>query len=170
MTSECYGRKFDRLEECAQCEFREYCRTAGDPPLLSHINADDLPLKAKTPSDPEEHPSGELTYTTAQMVEVIRIMVELSDDRIREIIRLKLANPDISLSEIGEKFNISKQAVDKEVKRAVEFCPPLSVILCNRPMYNRWRSNAIRAAKAIKRRSPKNTGTIFQEQLTFMFD
>ena len=172
MTGDCYGRKFDRLEECTQCEFREYCRTASDPPLLSHINADDLPLKAKSASDPEEDDSGELRYTSSQMVEVIRLLIELSDDRIREIIRLKLSDPDISLADIGRKFNISKQAVDKEIKLAIEFCPALAVVLTNRPMYNKWRNHTLpfRKGKEIRRRKHKSLQDLFQEQLTFLFE
>ena len=36
MQMECYGRSFNRREQCGQCELRDYCRDAGDIPLCMY--------------------------------------------------------------------------------------------------------------------------------------
>ena len=98
---------------------------------------------------------------------MIRMLVYLDDPRIREIIRMKLETPDISLSTIGRKYKISKQAIRKDIKLAVRYCPALSVILCNRPLYNRWR-NRIPVGQQIRRRKgPATPGPFIQ--MTFDF-
>ncbi|MBR2365380.1 MAG: helix-turn-helix domain-containing protein [Lentisphaeria bacterium] len=164
---DCYGKRFKKTEQCKTCELAEYCKDAGDPPLISHINADNLPLQAqKTEEEIKEEP---LIYTVSQMVEIIRMLIELEDPRIRTILKLKLANPDISLSEIGEKYGVSKQAIDKDIKLAIAFCPALEVVLCNRPLYNRWRSyTAPTNPNAISRKKSSNDDP-WHEQLTFSF-
>lgn len=167
---ECYGKSYNRKELCKTCDLASYCREAGDPPLISHINADALPLQAKKAPLPEEIQEEPLAYTVSQMIEVIRLLIELDDPRIRTILKLKLSDPDISLSEIGEKYGVSKQAIDKDIKLAVAFCPALEVVLCNRPLYNRWRSyTAPTNPNAITRKKPVNQEDIWHEQLTFKF-
>lgn len=167
---DCYGKRYNKKDQCKTCELAEYCKDAGDPPLISHINTDDLPLQSKTPISQEEDKEEPLAYTVSQMVEIIRLLIELDDPRIRTILKLKLSNPDISLSEIGEKYGVSKQAIDKDIKLAIAFCPALEVVLCNRPLYNRWRSyTAPTNPNAIARKKPANPEDIWHEQLTFPF-
>lgn len=162
---DCYGRLYGRKEECAKCELADYCKDAGDPPLISSINIDKVPCAAKKEPEQEiEHPK----YTLSQLAELLRIVIDLEDPRIRNILRLKISNPDISLSKIGKRYNISKQAIEKDIKLAIKYCPALSVVLCNRPLYNRWRKEQRHMASgAIPRRRVKYQNPMLQ--LTFDF-
>ena len=161
---DCYGRAYGKKTMCAECEAAQYCRDAGDPPLISSVNIDNVQCSAEKEDEPEEEKP---LYTAAQLAELLRIVIDLDDDRIRDILRMKIENPDISLSRIGKKYNISKQAVEKDIKLAVRFCPALSVVLCNRPLYNRWRKNIRHAGGIPRRRAKKRNSPLLQ--LTFDF-
>ena len=166
---DCYGKRFNKTEQCKSCSLAEYCKDAGDPPLISHINSDNLPLQAKKTPLPEDIQDEPLAYTVSQMVEIIRVLIELDDPRIRSILKMKLANPDVTLSEIGSHYGISKQAIDKDIKLAIAFCPALEVVLCNRPLYNRWRNyTAPTNPNAISRKKTSSSDP-WHEQLTFSF-
>ncbi len=148
---ECYGRKYGRKDQCANCELAPWCKDAGDPAPIADIDVDSCQVAAK-PSEHQDDPAESPIYTASQVAELIRMLVDLDDPRIREIIRMKIENPDISLSTIGRKYKISKQAIRKDIKLAVRYCPALSVVLCNRPLYNRWRSR-IPLGQKIRRRN-----------------
>lgn len=76
---DCYGRLHGRKEECAKCELADYCKDAGDPPLISSINIDKVPCAAKKEPEQEiEHPK----YTLSQLAELLRIVIDLEDPRI----------------------------------------------------------------------------------------
>lgn len=150
---ECYGRRYGRKDECKTCELAPWCKDAGDPAPIADIDADKVQIAAKVPE--ESAPKNESPiYTPSQVAELIRMLVDLDDPRIREIIRMKIEDPDISLSTIGRRYKISKQAIRKDIKLAVRYCPALSVVLCNRPLYNRWRSR-IQLGQKIRRRNAK---------------
>ena len=121
MDLECYGKKFGRLDKCRICEYVDYCRSAGDPALISNVSYDDVAYSekiaqspAKTQKTEDERPM----FTLSQVCEIIRRIVDLEDSRIRDILRLKLANPDISLAQIGEKYEVSN--LQKRPVRATE--------------------------------------------------
>lgn len=147
----CYSRFNPASESCSACEFAAYCRDAKDPPLISHTPFEKIknlecfsqsqtvePLDDNCPFD-DNTPTTSKQFSPAQWMTLVRRILEIDDARIRKIVRLKLENPDISLAEIGRHFLISKQAVDKEIAFACRQMPELSVILRNRPMFNKWR-------------------------------
>lgn len=39
---DCYGRAYGKKTMCAECELAQYCRDAGDPPLISSVNIDNV--------------------------------------------------------------------------------------------------------------------------------
>ncbi len=164
---ECYGKSFGRKDACADCELAPWCKDAGDPPLSGDVNIDDLPIASRhsSVSDEDEEP---LRYTRSQMLQLIMLLIDLDDQRIREIVRMKMSDPDISLSQIGAKYNISKQAIKKDVDLAIAYCPALKDVLCNRPLYNRWRSRHHSFRSAFSRRC-KNKSLDKAVQLTFPF-
>lgn len=164
MDLECYGKKFGRLDKCRICEYVDYCRSAGDPALISNVSYDDVAYSekiaqspAKTQKTEDERPM----FTLSQVCEIIRRIVDLEDSRIRDILRLKLANPDISLAQIGQKYEVSKQAIQQYEKRILRYCPELAPVIQNRPMYNKWRAHIHLPSKAP--RAP------FHDQMEFDF-
>lgn len=144
---QCYGHFKAGDPRCAACEFAGYCKDAGDPPLSGHVgydNVSNIEEAAAPDTTPGESPdTEELTSspeaTSGEWMALVRRILEIDDKRIRTILRLKIENPNISLSEIGAHFGITKQMVDKEIDYACKWMPELAVVLRNRPMYNRWR-------------------------------
>ncbi len=134
----CYGNFKEGNPKCAACEHLTWCKDAGDPPLsggagydkVSNIESIVAPAKAESADN----------FGSGHWMALIRRILELDDKRIRTIIRLKIENPDISLAEIGRKFGITKQAIDKEIDFACSYMPELAIILRNRPGYNKWRT------------------------------
>lgn len=141
MQMECYGRSFNRREQCSQCELRDYCRDAGDIPLLNE-GKDDEERLLRVPAPPAA--SSQTTrekpkFSRNDVIHVARIILSLDAPEIIVLLRMKLENPDISLSQIGDQFGITKQGVYKTIARYCSIYPFLSCILQNRPLYNRWR-------------------------------
>ena len=52
MDLECYGKKFGRLDKCRICEYVDYCRSAGDPALISNVSYDDVAYSEKIAQSP----------------------------------------------------------------------------------------------------------------------
>ena len=163
---ECYGRRYGRKDSCKTCELAQWCKDAGDPAPISNIDVDKVQIAAEKTEEPSEGTESPI-YTPSQVAELIRVLVDLDDPRIREIIRMKIENPDISLSTIGRKYKISKQAIRKDIKLAVRYCPALSVVLCNRPLFNRWRSRIPLGQKIRRRKAAEIPGPMCQ--MTFEF-
>lgn len=144
---QCYGHFKQGNEKCAECELAGYCKDAGDLPLSGGVNYDkvsNIAEAAATPDEPTDtdestSSSSRAEVTSGEWMALVRRILEIDDKRIRTILRLKIENPNISLSEIGAYFGITKQMVDKEITYACRWMPELAVVLRNRPMYNRWR-------------------------------
>ena len=174
---ECYGTKsYGRKEQCKTCDMAAYCKDAGDPPFISQIDIDTvkIPVEPTEPIDPEESPSPgtsqEPLYTTAQLSDLIITLIDLADDyRIREIIKQKIRNPDVSLQQIAERFNVRKQAIGKEIQTVVRAYPILKLVLQNRPLYNRWRKTRPVLTKRLVHRKKRLMRNSPFEQLTFEF-
>lgn len=145
MELSCYGQKFGRLDKCRICEYAEYCRSARDITAETDVSFDDVAYSEEFASTPATgyravpiEPDIPI-YSLNQMNEVIRRLVDLEDNRIRDILRAKFENPDISYSQIGEKYGVSKQAIHQYINRAIKYCPELAPVIQNRPGYNSWR-------------------------------
>ena len=120
---------------------RDYCRDAGDIPLLNEGKDDEARL-LRVPAPPaaasqtmREKPK----FSRNDVIHAARIILSLDAPEIIVLLRMKLENPDISLSQIGDQFGITKQGVYKTIARYCSIYPFLSSILQNRPLYNRWR-------------------------------
>lgn len=144
MDFSCYAKKYRKLEACRRCEFSGYCREAGDLKLTGDVNYEEIAY-SESMTDPGRgpdvsiDPEEERSFTLSEVCRLMRRLIELKDGKIRELLSLKLSNPDISFSEMGRRYGVTKQAIHNCVKRAVSEYPELGVVLCNRPMYNRWR-------------------------------
>lgn len=146
---ECYGRSYGKKEACATCEMAPWCKDAADPVYSNEVELDAGRHAVAEKHTPEEEKP---TYTFSQMAELIRLLIFFDDPRLRQIVQWKFEDPDISLSEIGRRYRISKQAVRKDIKLAIRYCPALAAILCNRPMYNAWRKRRHDVPARIPRR------------------
>lgn len=169
MELSCYGKKYGRLDQCRVCGYVDYCRTAKDCAPINAGNYDDFAFSESVadrhtpePLEIEEEPK---EFTCSQVCDILRRMIELEDAKIRDILRLKLSDPDISIAAIGRKYGVSKQAIHNYMKRAIAYCPELAVVLCNRPMYNKWRKN-----RNIRIFYPKRKPQPFCEQLPLPLD
>ena len=49
----CYAREYNRKNECISCKLKEYCREAGDPPLISEQNSVFFPAGRFDPHMPD---------------------------------------------------------------------------------------------------------------------
>jgi predicted DNA-binding protein YlxM (UPF0122 family) len=162
---ECYGQKYGRKDQCANCELAPWCKDAGDP--APTVAADVSDYRVAAPSREPVRTDDSPAYTYGQMAEIIRLLVFLDDSRIRQILQWKFEDPDISLSEIGRRYRITKQAVRKDIKLAIKYCPSLATILCNRPLFNRWRQKNRYTPERIPRRKPEQDHRM--KQLEFKF-
>ena len=68
----------------------------------------------------------------------------------KQIICHKITKPNISLSDIGDMFGMSKQAIAKHIEKICEFLPVFTNILRNRQEFNKWRKAHEVAQKAGK--------------------
>ena len=143
MQRECYGSYSAKRITCKDCKLREYCRDAGDIPLL-HNTRDfvrDCDLD-RIPAAAGGQPKRETPkYTRKDVLYVTKIIISIEHPEIRYILKMKIQNPDISLSQIANQFGITKQAVYKTICRYCDTYPFLSGLLQNRPLYNRWQTH-----------------------------
>ncbi len=143
---ECYGKLFQKKEECAKCKLGKWCATAGDPELLvdkmmnlsgfSPILEDDLPQQPPE-TTPEKKDSR--TYSQEDLYEVIAFFLALDWQTI-EMLEQKLNHPEIKFTEMSRERKITKQAVHKFIKSRCEMFPELEPFLRNRK--NRINNNS----------------------------
>lgn len=138
----CYGHFRKDDAKCAKCELCEYCRDAGDPPLSGNVSYDRVLNIEEAITTGDVSPVSRVEFSSGHWMALIRRILEIDDKRIRTILRLKIEDPNISLSQIGKHFGVTKQMVNKEISSACRQMPELTVVLRNRPMYNRWRGTA----------------------------
>jgi len=133
----CYGHYQGDRKLCQACSLSGWCRNAGNPALTGGVSFESIADIIEAPAAPEQG-SGEC-YTSGHWMVVLRRLLEIDDRRAREILLMKIENPDVSLSEIGLRYGISKQAIGKFIQKIEERFPELSPIWRNRPQYNKWR-------------------------------
>ena len=134
--------------KCRRCAQREWCKAAGNPPLLSNTmgrfneNYQDDECREEA----EERRSAalrkmrgeQLRYSRNDLLEVIVYMLEL-DPMTLELLNTKIKEPDISLSEIARRRKTSRQAVQQALLRKCRENPELSRLLNNREQISKRR-------------------------------
>ncbi len=138
----CYGNYNKKRNACQKCEYAEFCQDAANLELSKIVSFDNIsysedfasPIDTIDMIEPDlERPQ----YTRSHLLELVNCLLDIDDNDIRHILRLKIHNPDISYSKIGKHWNITKQAVHAKVNSAIKKWPQLKSILQNRPMFNR---------------------------------
>ena len=132
----CYGRYFDRLQDCRKCQYRKFCADAGDVPLLPRERSvqadsvDELAAAGPLPFDMNSTPppAEERKYTRQELLEVIGFMVRL-DLSTLEFLGEKIAHPEFGYADLARKRNISRQAVHKFIRQRCKKIPELESIL-----------------------------------------
>ncbi len=133
---ECYGRLFNKCEDCGNCQLRKWCESASDPPRLSHQMLDwDLVSELTVPLNmtvvnPSDNSMDEQLYSRNDLLEVIGFLLAL-DTQTLDMLDNKIGDPGISFSEIARRRGVSRQAVHKFIKKKCAQIPELSVILQN---------------------------------------
>lgn len=133
----CYGRYYNRLEECRKCECRKFCAEAADIPLLPRERSvqsesveeltDTLPLPGETEQETAPVPD-DRRYTRQDLLEVIGFMVRL-DLSTLEFLDEKFAHPEFGYSDLARRRNISRQAVHKFIRQRCSKIPELESVL-----------------------------------------
>ena len=131
----CYGRYYNRLQECRKCRYRKFCSEAADIPLLPRERSvqaesvDDLTDSGPLPSEmsPESAPA-EQRYTRQELLEVIGFMVRL-DLATLDFLDEKIAHPEFGYADLARKRNISRQAVHKFIRQRCQKIPELEAVL-----------------------------------------
>ncbi len=133
----CYGRCYNRLQECRKCRYRKFCAEAADVPLLprEHSEPEDageefadetpLPFEADTAS---EQDLAEKRYTRQDLLEVIGFMVRL-DLSTLEFLDEKIAHPEFGYADLARRRNITRQAVHKFIRQRCRKIPELEAVL-----------------------------------------
>lgn len=145
----CYGRySVNPQSDCVSCTYREWCRNAADPELLSDRMAvfdEDLQdqeareLAEELSQTRKRKLNGEkLEYSRNDLLEVIVYMLHL-DSLALELLSEKIHDPDITLSDIARKRNTSRQAVQQALRRKCRENPEIARLLANRERKSRQR-------------------------------
>lgn len=145
----CYGKYPGKPEgKCRRCEQRNWCKDAGNLPLLSNTmgrynenyQGDESREEAeeRRAAELRKLRGEELRYSRNDLLEVIVYMLEL-DPLTLELLNAKIKEPDISLSEIARRRNISRQAVQQALLRKCRENPELSRLLNNREQISKRR-------------------------------
>lgn len=135
----CYGKEFNKREDCRACEYREWCKEAADLPLIGRMkeftNTVDVSTEDAALRDEPEKP----VYTVTDMAMVLRWA--LSVRRMRgsdlQIVLTKLYMPGISLAEIGRRRGMTRMGVLHRVEAILKEYPELTGILRNHPKRKR---------------------------------
>lgn len=117
---ECYGRSYNKLDKCKDCEFRSFCQDAADlkashsqynDDIKSDVSISDLPKSfVEQEAYNEEMSLRENTrYTLDEMIALIRKLLEM-DPLILEYVRMKITNPAITL----EQMAIERELLERE--------------------------------------------------------
>lgn len=117
----CYGRRFGKLAECKACEARRECSHAGDPPLLSYRNTEDMPDILV--EDTEQPGSGIVLEQVRRVLIVLGEAAQCSPTLCYIVVR-RLAG--VSCREIGGELQISKEAVIAHLRKVREHNPALA--------------------------------------------
>lgn len=132
----CYGKKFDKLPECRDCRYREWCEDAEDLPLIGRLkgfsNTTDVSTEEGAAAASAERDRA--VYTAAEMAVVLRWCLTVREIKGSDlqIILTKLTEPGISLAEIGARRGICRQGVQDRINRILRQFPELSGVLRNR--------------------------------------
>lgn len=134
---ECYGRMYNRLDQCRKCTLSKYCSQAADPPLLTDnappplVNQTILAYGQPSRTNRFQAMEQDRRYTRADLLEVIGFMASL-DPTSLELIDQKLAEPSLNLSELALRRGVSRQAMHKMITRRLKSIPELETVLTYR--------------------------------------
>jgi predicted DNA-binding protein YlxM (UPF0122 family) len=133
----CYGRYYNRLQECRKCRYGKFCEEATDVPLLPRERSaqadsvEDLTDNSPLPSEMEPdicRNTEERRYSRQELLEVIGFMVRL-DLSTLEFLDEKIAHPEFGYADLARKRNISRQAVHKFIRQRCQKIPELESVL-----------------------------------------
>ena len=149
----CYAREYNRKNECISCKLKEYCREAGDPPLISEQNSVFFPAGRFDPHMPDcrnrmRELERDRRYSRADLCEVIGFMASLDSSSL-ELLNQKLADPSLNISDLAARRGVSRQAMPKMVTARLQRIPELAAIIT----YRRHRAKA--GVSACSSRTPK---------------
>ena len=130
----CYGRKFGKLDTCVTCEQASYCKDAANLPVGNNRSF-------KDGLDPNTEPGVSFVALDDQgeqlepawllSMMLIRIVEACGKNPIRlAIIMDRLGG--LSYKAIGERWNMSKQGVDKHLRTVSEKSPEIGRLLRRR--------------------------------------
>lgn len=132
----CYGNYNSGEEDCKRCSYKDYCKEAGDPVLLSdsmpsyNDGIKTLLSRSIDFEDLDESPDhGKLEcYSRSDLLEVISFMLSL-DQRTLDYLDELIKSPGITFQGLAAKRNISRQAVHKYLKKQCRKIPEISALL-----------------------------------------
>ena len=149
----CYAREYNRKNECVSCKLKEYCREAGDPPLISEQNSIFFPAGRFDPHMPDcrnrmRELEQDRRYSRADLCEVIGFMASLDSSSL-ELLNQKLADPSLNISDLAARRGVSRQAMHKMVTARLQKIPELAAIIT-------YRRHRAKAGSAV--RPPRSSG------------
>lgn len=132
MNRYCYGHDYGRHTECRRCEYKRWCRSAGEPPLLRRSMGEyneeigeNPPGALRHPADfpavpPEPPPAKETakttdrTYTHDELCLVIASLMELNYDTL-VMLAEKLQYPMLTMQGLARRCRITRQTVYQRI-------------------------------------------------------
>lgn len=131
----CYGYFRSSEDTCRACQYSAYCKDSTE---INGITSGYEELNGSETATPQA-PEAERRYTRNHLMQLTRFLLQISEPKIQRLVMEKLEFPDVSLSSLGQKYGVTKQAIGKSLKRIAEKYPELDAILRNKPRYNLWR-------------------------------
>ena len=130
MVMDCYGKSYRKLEACNTCEFSQWCMTAADPPPYRRHYDDEQEaqlldtLVDESASFDDQESSEEDTSDMAKALKDAFVMLsKLADGNDTRLGILLDRIAGRSFEHIARKRNMSKQGIDKHLRKAKQENP-----------------------------------------------
>ncbi len=139
MNRYCYGNDYGRHAECRRCEYKRWCRSAGELPLLRNSMGEYNEELGANPSGTLQHPADwaardtekntqaekkreEKTYTHEELCFVIASMMELNYETL-VMLAEKLQYPMLTMKGLARHCRISRQTVYQRIHSCCQKMP-----------------------------------------------
>lgn len=132
----CYGFYKKRDDTCVKCPYASYCKDSTEinrDAFSEHHEYQDN-IAQKTQEVYEQR------FSRQQLIQLVRLAFSIDNKEDREMIKIKLQFPDVTLTQLARKKGVSKQAIGKSFRRISREYPEITGILHNKPGFNNWRN------------------------------
>ena len=132
----CYGREYSvHKQECMSCVYKQDCIDSQECNRVIFAGDTEYDVNRVTTHNSNQF-FDDARYSSSQVVNLTRLLLAMDDKKVRELVLYKLEMPDVTLAELADKYQVSRQAIHKAFNKASKQFPALRCILHNKPQYS----------------------------------